>query len=123
MKKILILVSYFKLKFIYIALDMYISLDMPLICITYSNYLKFPHSWEKLMGKQVFWKFVKNQVFVGRKWFMDREFLDLRFITYILEGIFRSLEGPFKIGSKSFRTVERASSKCYYFGFYLRYGK
>jgi hypothetical protein len=89
----------------------------------YSNYLKFPHSWEKLMGKRVFWKFAKNQVFVGRKRFLDRGFLYLRFITYIFWGFFRSWEGPFLIRCKSFRSVERASSKSYYFGFYLRNGK
>jgi hypothetical protein len=61
----------------------------------YSSYTKFPHSWEKLMGKRVFWKFAKNRVFVGRKRFLDRGFLDLRFIAYIFWVFFRSRERPF----------------------------
>ncbi len=89
----------------------------------YSNYPKFPHSREKLMGKRVFWKFAKNQVFVGRKLFLARRFINLRFIAYILWGFCRSWEGPFLIRCKRFRTVERASSKLYYFGFVLRDGK
>jgi hypothetical protein len=87
--------------------------------IMYSSYITFPHSerslwengffenspkivfvkvsaqWEKLMGKRVFWKFAKNQIFVGRKRFLDRGFLDLRFIAYIFSVFFLSRERPF----------------------------